>query len=303
MDGYDGDDEYDHRSLSTKKKWSQLLEVSRVNASKYIVAPALTLSTVVLLGLSYYTLMLVVLPFFGVRTKVVVGAIATFLLYSIAYFYVMLLKTPPGTPPALASKRGSGASQQNAQHNHAPKAAAPRKIRKPRTKKKGPKRQPKWKASIGIDTTHKFDQFPKRDEYYGEGENIDDDDDDYEGDNFGIYNAGKIGGGSNEDCGHDNGICHKCTSLKVPRSHHCKTCGTCVLKMDHHCSWIGKCVGFYNYRYYVMFMFYVANYCFLFFIFSLPPYTLKSSKVNKITILNYFHLLIRFHLVKFESAL
>lgn len=282
MDGYDGDDEYDHRSLTTKKKWSQLLEVSRVNASKYVVAPVLTLSTVALLGLSYYTLMFVVLPFFGMRTRVIVAIIATFLIYSTAYFYVMLLKTPPGTPPALASKRGGGPSQQSPQRSHAPKATAVRKIRKPRTKKKGPKRQPKWKASIGIDTTQKFDQFPKRDEYYGEGEAVDDDDDDdYEGDNFGIYNMGKIGNGnSNEECGHDNGICHKCTSLKVPRSHHCKTCGTCVLKMDHHCSWIGKCVGYYNYRYYFMFMFYVANFCFLFFMFSLPPYTLRSNKVK-----------------------
>lgn len=295
MDGYDGDDEYDHRSLTTKKKLSQLFESSRINVSKYVVAPILTISTIALLGLSYYMLMVVILPFFGGWTKIIVGFIATFLLYSAAYFYVMLLKTHPGAPPALVSKRGTNDSNQSAQpsHNNSLKSQTTRVNRKPRTKKKGQKKPSKRRPGIKIDTTHKFDQFPKRDEYNGE-DNAAYDDDDEDDDSFDIYNAGKIDSGKDE-YSNDTGICHKCTSLKVPRSHHCKTCDACILKMDHHCSWVGKCVGYYNYRFYLMFIFYVTNYCFVFFMFSLPPYLLRSSKVNMcitffITLFNIYFL-------------
>lgn len=283
MDGYDGDDEYDHRNQSPKKKWSQLLEMSRTKASKYVVAPALTLSTVVLLGLSYYMLVFVILPFIGGWLSVTTGIATTFFLYSAIYFYVMLLKTSPGMPPTLMTSRGNNninMPQRDTPHN-ASKTSATRVVRKPRGKKRGQKKPKKWKASLGIDTTHKFNQFPKKDEYNGEdriGEDNNDDDDEYS-DNYDIYNTAKICIG-NDEYSSDAGICHKCTSLKVPRSHHCKVCGTCVLKMDHHCTWVGKCVGYFNYRFYFMFMFYVTNYCLLFFILSLPPYILKSSKVN-----------------------
>lgn len=55
--------------------------------------------------------------------------------------------------------------------------------------------------------------------------------------------------------------CTKCRRQKPPRSHHCSVCKKCVLKMDHHCPWINNCVGFHNYRYFCLFLTYLALCC------------------------------------------
>ncbi|BFZ10296.1 hypothetical protein BsWGS_13335 [Bradybaena similaris] len=55
--------------------------------------------------------------------------------------------------------------------------------------------------------------------------------------------------------------CQQCTLIKPDRCHHCSRCGVCVLKMDHHCPWINNCVGFHNYKYFLLFVFYCLAYC------------------------------------------
>jgi len=50
--------------------------------------------------------------------------------------------------------------------------------------------------------------------------------------------------------------CRKCVKVKPDRCHHCRICQRCVLKMDHHCPWINNCVGFYNYKYFFLFILY-----------------------------------------------
>jgi hypothetical protein len=52
--------------------------------------------------------------------------------------------------------------------------------------------------------------------------------------------------------------CRRCDdAYKPPRAHHCPMCGECVLKMDHHCPWINCCVGYYNQRYFMLFLLYL----------------------------------------------
>jgi hypothetical protein len=55
---------------------------------------------------------------------------------------------------------------------------------------------------------------------------------------------------------HRLNLCSTCLRWKVDRSHHCKQCGKCVLKMDHHCPWLANCVGFRNYKYFCLTVFY-----------------------------------------------
>jgi len=55
--------------------------------------------------------------------------------------------------------------------------------------------------------------------------------------------------------------CKLCKKPKPPRSHHCHICNRCVLRMDHHCPWVSNCVGFYNHKYFILFMFWLFVGC------------------------------------------
>ncbi|CAG0913157.1 unnamed protein product [Notodromas monacha] len=58
-------------------------------------------------------------------------------------------------------------------------------------------------------------------------------------------------------------FCEICAHIKPDRSHHCSVCGTCVLKMDHHCPWVNNCVGYANYKFFILFLFYAFVLCFV----------------------------------------
>ncbi|KAI8884627.1 zf-DHHC-domain-containing protein [Backusella circina FSU 941] len=64
--------------------------------------------------------------------------------------------------------------------------------------------------------------------------------------------------------------CHMCECFKPDRAHHCKECNRCVLKMDHHCPWVSGCVGFENYKFFFLFVFYTGFYGLWIFVSALP---------------------------------
>lgn len=55
--------------------------------------------------------------------------------------------------------------------------------------------------------------------------------------------------------------CSKCKAVKPARTHHCASCNRCVFMMDHHCPWVNNCIGMENYRYFLLFIFYLLVGC------------------------------------------
>jgi len=56
-------------------------------------------------------------------------------------------------------------------------------------------------------------------------------------------------------------ICRKSkpNMYKPDRAHFCKMLSRCVLKMDHFCPWLNNCIGFYNHKYFYLFVFYMMT--------------------------------------------
>ncbi|XP_016277335.1 palmitoyltransferase ZDHHC20 [Monodelphis domestica] len=87
--------------------------------------------------------------------------------------------------------------------------------------------------------------------------------------------------------------CKKCQLIKPDRCHHCSVCNKCVLKMDHHCPWVNNCVGFSNYKYFLLFLFYSLLYCILVTT-TVLEYFIKFWTTNQKTTRAQFHVLFLF---------
>jgi len=63
--------------------------------------------------------------------------------------------------------------------------------------------------------------------------------------------------------------CNKENIFKPDRAHYCHALSRNVLRMDHYCPWFGNCVGYFNHKYFFLFLFYsvissgVAQYHFI----------------------------------------
>lgn len=55
--------------------------------------------------------------------------------------------------------------------------------------------------------------------------------------------------------------CRKSGALKPDRAHYDSMTKELVLKMDHYCPWVANCIGYSNYKFFVLFLFYAISYC------------------------------------------
>ncbi|XP_015929806.1 probable palmitoyltransferase ZDHHC24 [Parasteatoda tepidariorum] len=53
-------------------------------------------------------------------------------------------------------------------------------------------------------------------------------------------------------------FCAGCEANSPVRSFHCSKCNVCTLKRDHHCAFSKCCIGLKNFRFYLLFLFYLA---------------------------------------------
>lgn len=78
--------------------------------------------------------------------------------------------------------------------------------------------------------------------------------------------------------------CIFCKAIKPPRTHHCNISDKCVLNMDHFCPWMNNAVGYYNFRYFYLFLLYIffgAFYASVVFAvcYKTDAYELRSTKL------------------------
>lgn len=53
-------------------------------------------------------------------------------------------------------------------------------------------------------------------------------------------------------------FCRICGKYKPDRTHHSRKVGKCVLEMDHYCPWVHNCIGYFNKKYFLLFIFYAS---------------------------------------------
>jgi len=68
---------------------------------------------------------------------------------------------------------------------------------------------------------------------------------------------------ANEEFSKAQGLrwCNREKKFKPERTHFCSAMGRNVLKMDHYCPWLANCVGYFNYKFFLLFIVYASIAC------------------------------------------
>lgn len=53
-------------------------------------------------------------------------------------------------------------------------------------------------------------------------------------------------------------FCSKEMKYKPDRAHYCSVMQRNILRMDHYCPWMSNCIGFFNYKFFLLFLFYTV---------------------------------------------
>ncbi|XP_026581482.1 probable palmitoyltransferase ZDHHC19, partial [Pseudonaja textilis] len=54
--------------------------------------------------------------------------------------------------------------------------------------------------------------------------------------------------------------CNNCQLYCLPHTFHCRWCNICVEEFDHHCLWVNNCIGCHNFRFFLLFVFFLTIY-------------------------------------------
>jgi palmitoyltransferase len=81
-------------------------------------------------------------------------------------------------------------------------------------------------------------------------------------------------------------ICRKSRPpmYKPDRAHYCRVMQRCVLKMDHFCPWLNNCIGFYNHKFFVLFVAYMALITVFMVVVMTPVFVNIVSNMEQITL-------------------
>jgi len=81
-------------------------------------------------------------------------------------------------------------------------------------------------------------------------------------------------------------ICRKSkpAMYKPDRAHYCRVMQRCVLKMDHFCPWLNNCIGFYNHKFFVLFVAYMAMITVFMVVVMTPIFVNIVSNMEQITL-------------------